>query len=822
LGFDDRLWNRHALVFQEEKMVLRILSLLVLLVFSCPGLSWTAEPSAEEPIATEAVGPAFPGIGALGPRASALADYVAKSEERLLQLAELSTQVETIATLSEQFNKVVAEMKPLGSPEGWYVDRLNHYINRFNQIRQGLGDLQKKLADRQLAAEKIREQAEKDRVFWAAWEQELISQDVKLPKQTIEQVNILLMQLSQRQKKTSEKLLQLQERIGTFDRDILAVNETLVNALGKLRKATFRRNAYSFFSAEFYQQFGKKLFDQSAEGVTAAVKLNPQYLKENGWRSGLLGLLFLVIFWLLRLYRNKLLEADEWLFILQRPVAAAAFLSVAISWIWLPAPPPLLSFLFLVIAVFSATLLTLSLLANSRQRGMLVLAAAVVLVTNALRLVSLPQPLFRIYITLLAIILIPLLVLKITQSKRTCQKGEGRSFRAFSRLAIIVLAVSLIGQIAGFMNFSTWLIQATIESGIIILFAKMSVTLVSGGIDLGNTLLVQSDQSFFRDYGEELVVRLKRLLKFLIYGFSLFYLLPVWRLFSTVNEGWEYFAELSFEIGTLSLSLQMLGSALIAFYLALQISWALQGMSETQVFARRDVDRGVRDAVKKLIHYAIVLIGFLLALSMLGMGLQNFVVLLGAFGVGIGFGLQDIVNNFLSGLILLFERPIKVGDGVVIDGEYGTVQRIGMRSTVVQNLDEAELIVPNSQMISQKVTNWTLTNRRVRVVAPVGVAYGSDLEKVLAVLTEAGEQHPEVLKIPKPSPLFVQFGASSLDFELRVWISNVDNRPRIKNELLLYIDRRFREEKIEIPFSQHDLHIRSVSAGVFPVGTQDP
>ncbi len=799
-------------------MVLKILPTLLLLVFSYPVPFWAAEPSAEDKVAVEAAveaaGAAFPGLGELGPRSSVLADFVAKSEERLLQLTELSTQKENFTTISDQFKKTVEEMAPLGSPEDWYVDRLNHYSNRFLQIRQGLSSLQQKLADRQLITEKIRIQAEKDKLFWDAWEKELKTQDVKLPKQTIEQVNKLLQQLSNSLKKTSDQLLQLQEKVGAFDREILTVNETLTQALGKLRKATFRRNAYSFFSVEFYQQFNDKLVDQASEGVAVAVKFNPRYLQENGWRAGLMGLLFFVIVWLLRLYRNKLQEADEWLFILQRPLSAAAFLMVAISWIWMPAPPPLFRFAFLLVAVFSATLLTLSMLANNRQRGMLVLAATVVLVTNAFRLISLPQPLFRTYIALLAMLLIPLLVVKITQSKWSCSRGEGRGFRALSRLAIIVLIVSFVGQITGFMNFSTWLIQATFESGIVILFAKMSVTLVSGGLDLGNTLLVQSNQSFFREYGLELTLRVKRLLRFLIYGFALIYLLPVWRLFATINDGWEYLTELTFDIGTLGLSMQMLGSAGIAFYLALQISWVLQGMAETQILARRNVDRGVRDAVKKLMHYAIVLVGFLLALSMLGMGLQNFVVLLGAFGVGIGFGLQDIVNNFLSGLILLFERPIKVGDGVVIDGEYGTVVRIGMRSTVVQNLDEAELIVPNSQMISQKVTNWTLSNRRIRLVVPVGVAYGSDLEQVLAILLEAGLQHLEVLGNPKPSPLFVQFGASSLDFELRVWIANVDHRPRIKNELLLYIDKRFREADIEIPFSQHDLHIRSVSSGV--------
>ncbi len=201
----------------------------------------------------------------------------------------------------------------------------------------------------------------------------------------------------------------------------------------------------------------------------------------------------------------------------------------------------------------------------------------------------------------------------------------------------------------------------------------------------------------------------------------------------------------------------------------------------------------------------------LFAASVAGFELQNIMVLAGAFGIGIGFGLQDIVNNFLSGIILLFERPIKVGDGVLIDGEYGTVLRIGLRSTVVENLDQAELIVPNSQLISQKLTNWTLSTRRVRVVIPVGVAYGSDLTLVLKILADAAEQHPDILSNPKPSPIFIQFGASSLDFELRVWISDVDMRLRVKSELLLFIDQQFRDAGVEIPFPQRDLHLRSIS-----------
>lgn len=798
-------------------MVLRyLLKMFLCLCLIFPAHSWAVAAAELTSGEAELQASAFPGLSELGPRSSSLVDFVANSEEKLQQLSNLSKQEEALAEASEQFKKVTEEIKSLGSPDDWYVDRLVHYINQFTQARQSLDGMQQKLASRQQEVEKIREQARKDKEFWNAWGAELKRQDIKVPQKTLTQVKKLLGQLDVSLKKTTAQLLQLQEKVGTFYRKVSATGDDLSQSLDKLRKATFRKNAYSFGSTKFYGQFTPDLRVQAKAGLTAALTFDKSYLKENGWLLGLMVAAFLLVAGLLRHYQSTLQDADEWHFILRSPWAAASFFAIIVFWVWFPAPPPLFRFIFIALSAISATTLAISLLENRRQVWVLSLAAAVIILTSTFRLIALPQPLFRLYIALLAVIFIPLLIQQVLQSKKLRSDREGRFFRTLMRLTVVVLAVSLIGQIAGYMNFSAWLIQASFETGMVFLFAKMAVMLMSGGIDLGNGLLVQSGQPFFIEFGTELAVRLKRLLQFLIYGFSLFYLLPVWRLFANMTESWNYFSQLTIQFGTFNLSIQMLVSAIIAFYLSLQVSWISQGVSDAQILTRHAVDRGVRDAVKKLIHYAIMLIGFLLALSMLGLNLQHFVVVLGAFGVGIGFGLQDIVNNFLSGLILLFERPIKVGDEVQIDEEHGVVLRIGLRSTVVKSFNEAEMIVPNSQMISQKVTNWTLTNRRVRIVLPVGVAYGSNLEKILAILTEVSEDHPLVLKKPKAIPLFIQFGSSSLDFELRVWISNVSNRLEVKNDLLLAIDRRFREEGIEIPFPQHDLHLRSVVPGIFP------
>ena len=199
---------------------------------------------------------------------------------------------------------------------------------------------------------------------------------------------------------------------------------------------------------------------------------------------------------------------------------------------------------------------------------------------------------------------------------------------------------------------------------------------------------------------------------------------------------------------------------------------------------------------------------------MLGLNFTKLTIMLSALGVGIGFGLQGVVNNFVSGIILLFERPVRVGDMVEVGGRWAMIKRIGLRSTTVTTFDEADLIIPNANLVNDEVTNWTLSNRRARLQIPVGVAYGSDVPLVIETLTACGKENPWVAKTPDPQVLFLRFGESSLEFELRVWIMDVDQRLNAKSQIHQEIDRRFREAKIEIAFPQRDLHLRSVDESV--------
>jgi len=250
---------------------------------------------------------------------------------------------------------------------------------------------------------------------------------------------------------------------------------------------------------------------------------------------------------------------------------------------------------------------------------------------------------------------------------------------------------------------------------------------------------------------------------------------------------------------------------LIAFLIAVfWISSRTKRLLFNRVLVHSGLDRSLQYAVAQIASNVVLVIGIFLVLENTGIHLGALTVFAGAVGVGVGFGLQNIASNFISGLVILAERPITIGDRVEVAGVAGQVQQIRARSTVIVTNDNIAMIVPNTKFIDSPVTNWTYGDPRVRFRIPVGVAYGSDVEKVREALIAAGAENPHTLKDPGPSVFFDGFGESALNFELVVWSSEMSHRPRrFRSDLNFSIERRLREAGIEIPFPQRDLHIRS-------------
>ena len=235
-----------------------------------------------------------------------------------------------------------------------------------------------------------------------------------------------------------------------------------------------------------------------------------------------------------------------------------------------------------------------------------------------------------------------------------------------------------------------------------------------------------------------------------------------------------------------------------------------------QTFLTR-LEPGVRYAISRILYYVMLCLGLLAALQTVGLELSSLTVAVGALSVGIGFGLQNIVNNFVSGLILLFERPVQVGDWIEVEGTSGRITQIGARSLTVVTGDNISILVPNALCLSSQVTNWSHGDPKVRLRVPVGVAYGSDMDKVERVLLEVARNDTHALKDPEPLVLFNEFGDSSLNVELAVWIDIRESKLRkVRSDLNFAINRAFARESIEIPFPQRDLHLRSSAVPLGP------
>lgn len=235
-----------------------------------------------------------------------------------------------------------------------------------------------------------------------------------------------------------------------------------------------------------------------------------------------------------------------------------------------------------------------------------------------------------------------------------------------------------------------------------------------------------------------------------------------------------------------------------------------------RVLSAAGINRGAQEAIATLIKYTLMTLGVLILLQIWGLNISSLAILASALGIGIGFGMQDIAKNFVSGLVLVFERPIQVGDFVQVGNLHGTVERLGARSTEIRTLDHVSIIVPNSRFLQQEVINWSHGNPISRLHLPVGVSYSANPEKVRTTLIEAASSHPSVLQNPSPQVFFKGFGDNALDFELLIWIAEPNRQFVISSDVYFLVYAALHQQQIEIPFPQRDLHIRSGSLRLSP------
>jgi potassium-dependent mechanosensitive channel len=454
----------------------------------------------------------------------------------------------------------------------------------------------------------------------------------------------------------------------------------------------------------------------------------------------------------------------------------------------------------------------------------LVLALAVIygLTTLIYTLTRVAQAPFAltVAVTLPSSLLSAGLVIAILRTPLEAKREDGlpslRWIKALS-LPIWALAVAIVATaLTGYLALSRFIAQQLIVTGSILAVVYLLLLWVDGfaqGLGDDSATLARwlnQGAGLEQRRREQLAVPISLFLKFVVLVFSVPFIMLQWGYAWPDILDWYRQLFFGFHIGNTQVSLAALAAAIIVFVLGYVGARLFQGWVDTQILKPAGLSGGVRDSIRTGVGYIGISVAALAAFSYAGLNLSNLAIVAGAFSVGIGFGLQSVVSNFISGLILLAERPIKLGDLVVVGGEEGYVRKISVRSTEVETFDRANVIIPNSYFITEKVKNWTFRNNTGRIIIPVGVAYGSDPRAVKAILLKVALAHSNVMKSPEPFAEFEDFGPSSLNFKLYAYVFDLTNGGGTRSDLRVAILEAFNEAGIVFPPPQAEVTVRNL------------
>ena len=430
-------------------------------------------------------------------------------------------------------------------------------------------------------------------------------------------------------------------------------------------------------------------------------------------------------------------------------------------------------------------------------------------VRNLFLTVPLVDRLSFLFLDLVAIVVL-IWLLRLARGRQLSAETAAPAYLIFLfRVALLLICVSLVANILGYFELAKLLSTGILYSA----YAGFAIFGAAKALSVGFAVFLDTDLArslvVVRRYGSVISEWAFRVLNFAALVLSIEAMLRFFTVRDNVVGAVTDFLTAPIREGRLDFSLWDIIAFGLVLTAAILISRGVRLLLEEDAFPRMRLSRGIPVMITTTVYYAILLFGFFIALGMAGVDFNRFTLLAGAFGVGIGFGLQNIVNNFLSGLILLFERPIHPGDTIEVGGISGIVKNIGIRSSTISTGDGADAIIPNATLLSEKLMNWTRSDPWRRIEISIGVAYGSNLQKVMEILLAVAAADSNVLKDPAPAVVFQGFGENALTFGLRVWTlvqSNLDTRSRLSIALV----QSLHEAGIEMPFPQRDLNLRSV------------
>ena len=755
--------------------------------------------------------------------AAEISDQVASTAAMLRTAMKANDVLDEIAAIEDVYEKERQHLDELAKETSRRLEIngpasvLEETQKTWKRIEVRLDEWQKTLKDRAGALDALLLEINQQR---AIWQLTLSSTDQEgLPPEVRGEVVDILKAIDDTDtsvRASRDKVLTLQSRISK-SKSIIA--ETL--AVQREEILNRRRGIVGIDSPTLWRAFSVPGVDGGpSEQISAMWERNSQSVREYAGEdlSKLIRHVAFVIafaFGLMLLRRKAELWAqqdrslDRTVRVLDRPVSASLIVTILLGDLLHPeAPAAWLDVLGLVL-VF-ALLRVLPSMVSATLQPMAYLLALLYFLEQATRLApdgNLVDRLLLLALSSTAAAMAWWVDRRLADRRLIDSQGWRRATRTGTRLAFAAFGVASLANIFGAVGFATLVTEGTLTSVFAAILIWVSVVLSRAVIRV--VLLTQTAKKLGIVRSHADAVR-TTLFKIITWGgvtvwvvwtlkeFKLFDVAKTWLIKVLGTE--VSFGQFTWVPGTVVLFV-------LVVWLSFKLSQLIRFGLETDFLPRLDLPRGVPGAISKVTHYIVIVVGVLIAATAAGVDFSRINLIIGALGVGIGFGLQNVVSNFVSGLILLFERPVRVDDRVEIGPLSGVVTDIGMRASVVRTWQGAEVIVPNANLISSEVINWTLSDDSHRIEVPVGVAYGTEPRRVLDLLTSVARNHSDVFEDPEPVVLFLGFGDSSLDFELRAWTG--PDFVRVASEIRLAVHEALSDAGIEIPFPQRDVHLRT-------------
>jgi potassium efflux system protein len=807
----------------------RSLVLLALVAAPSPASPAPLYQRPEAPAPAKATPPGSPGAAASVP----VPEVARQAEEVARLLRDFDTLVGKGATI-ETIEKRLPDFAARIAAQGEVTERqleaavagsvLDGMTTQWQATRAELVGYVNILAERATALERAAQRLDALRETWTRGRAD--ARASRAPTPVIERIDGVLASIANARSRLQEQrsaTLVLQDRVarevarceGVLER-IAATRQAAAGRLGD-------RDSVPLWQRGQIALATRDLPERIRDALTADVAQLRQFARDQRWKIPLHVALFFGLLLLTRAARRRArreIPSGEPLAAiaraLDRPVSAALVLSLLASIvIYAPPVPRAAGALAQIVMLVPSVRIVQLLVDPQRVAGLYVLGAFFLadLVRHFASAVPLlGQQVFVLEMLTAVVLLAGWVVLGWVRRDSEARVDEipGQGVRWLLGMLLFLFSGALVAGVAGYMRLALLLGSGVLGNGYIamVLYAGVRVgdglvTFVLGVPPFRYLRMVQHHRPLLERRGR----RLLRWLGVMGWAFLALRYFGLWTSAVTLTQT-ALGAELRW--GALTVSLGDVVALVLTIGAVFALSSLLRFTLQEDVYPHLNLGRGLPNALSSLLHYALLLGGFLLGLAVLGVDLTKITIVVGALGVGIGFGLQGVVNNFVSGLIVLFERRIDLGDAVQIGQVSGRLESLGARSCTVRTWEGAEVIVPNASLVSENVTNWTLSDRSRRIDLPVGVAYGTSPAKVIDVLLGVARAHPLVRSHPEPMALFLGFGDSALQFELRAWTGQFDLWLRTRSELAVALYTALGDAGIEIPFPQREVRLRQM------------